>query len=192
MGLITEVQELKSEYKKARKEAEQATKKAEELQKKLDKKNEEKEEQKKYEKDLKKAVENDLITTFERCFERDGLEKGYINLRLKSTRDEILKNIPEGDQEWHYLNDNYEKILNKVKKIYENDKKAKEELMQNVLSKQLEQQKIKQEEKQKQEKKTNLYITLINIFFLLVNPITIILFLLILGYFKIALPILNS
>ena len=130
MSLTSQVQELKSEYKKAQQEAREATKQAEKLQQKLDKLQEQKEQQREYERGLKKAAENDLKNTFYKCFDRDGLEKGYINLSLKATRDEILKNVPESTQEAEYIDDNYEKILNKVKKIYENDLKAKNRLQE--------------------------------------------------------------
>lgn len=135
MGLIQEVQkladnneQLKNEYIQAKKEAEQATQKAEQLAKKLELARQQKENQKEYERGLLKAVENDLITTFSRSFENEGLEDAYMHLRLKQTRDEILDHVPENDAEWHFVNDNYEKILEKVKKIYKNDFEAKKEL----------------------------------------------------------------
>ena len=142
MGLVAEVQELRNEYKKAQQEAEKSKKELEKLQQK-----------KEYEKNIKeeekiriKAVEYDLIETFSKCFERDGYEKGFINLRLKATRDEILNNVPENDVEWHYINNNYERILNKVKRIYENDQKAKNTLKQIEL-----QQKLIEEQKKQQK-----------------------------------------
>lgn len=182
MGLITEVEELKNEYKQAQKDKAKAIKEAEKLAKKLEKEKEEKQQFKNYEKDLYKAIENDLKDTFQRCFERDGLNKGYINLCLKETRDEILNNVPESDIEYHYINDNYEKILEKVKKIYENDQKAKQTLLQAEL---LEQQKKQQQEKDKTKK-------IITIFFILFNPITIIIYMLIWGYFAFAKPVLKE
>lgn len=184
MGLISEVGGLKKEYRQARKEAQEATKKAEELRKKLDKKKEKEENQKIYERDLEKAVAHDLRHTFEKCFERDGLEKGFINLSLKATRDEILNNIPESDIEWHYINENYEKILNKIKKIYENDQKAKNY----IINMQTEQEKIKN------TNKTILINILYNICAFIFSPFSLILFFLgffIWGYFYFAIPILN-
>lgn len=181
MGLIQEVQTLN--IRQARKEQEEQ-KKLEEIkriqaQKQLEK------EQKQAEKELKIALENDLKGCFEKCFERDGIEKGYINLCLKSTRDEIILNIGKNTEERYFINKNYERILKQVKIIYENDQKAKNKILQMQL---LEQQK----EQQTQNRKAKLHTKLVSIFFIIVNPITIILFLLILGYFKIALPILNN
>lgn len=192
MGIISEVQKIKKEYKQAKMETEKATKKVKELTKKLEVAKEEKQNKREYERDLKKAVKDDLITTFQRCFDRDGLRKGYLNLSLKATRDEILENVPENDLEGHYVDDNYERILNKVKKIYENDQKAKEELQKIELQKQLttalDQQRIQQEKKKKEEKKLDIFYLLTNLFFWIFNPISIII-LLILGYFVFAEPL---
>ena len=156
-------------------------KEAEKLQRQLENEKAKKENQKQYEKDLKIAIENDLRNTFEKCFERDGLEKGLINLSLKQTRNEILQNITNSSFEYDFINNNYERILNKVKKIYENDQKARNK----ILAMQLQQQ---QQEQQKEDKKTDLYKALLKIFFVLFNPITIILYVLIWGYFTFALP----
>jgi len=139
LGLIQEVQELKMEYKKAKQEAEKATKQAELIVKKQAQAKERKQNQKEFERDLKKAVEDDLREIFEKCFERDGLEKGYINLSLKATRDEIMKNAAKSALEVYYINTIYETTLNKVKKIYENDLEAKIKLEQ--IAKQKEAQK---------------------------------------------------
>ncbi len=131
-------------------------KEVERLQKKLEQAKEEKENEKQYEKDLKIAVENDLKNCFYNCFENEGLEKGLINLSLKITRDEIIQNVGENEIERNYIDNNYEKILNKVKKVYENDQKAKN----TILAHQLQQQQIKE---QKQEKKDQKWITAFNI-----------------------------
>lgn len=88
------------------------------------------ENQKQYEKDLLLAVENDLKSTFMHCFERDGVKNGYVLLTLKSTRDDIIQNVGENTFERNFIDNNYEKILTKVKKIYENDEKSKEYLEQ--------------------------------------------------------------
>lgn len=61
------------------------------------------------------TVLEEVQNCFRRCFQREGLELGYTNLSLKSTRDEILQNIPENTVERFYLDNNYEKILNDVK-----------------------------------------------------------------------------
>ena len=144
MGLIQEVQELSdnnkqlySEYKKAQKEAEQATKKAEQLAKKLEQARQEKEQKREYERDLKKAVEKDCVQCFKRCFEREGYKKALYHLQLAETRKDILQNIPESEFEFDYLDNNYEKLLNKVKKIYENDQNAKNEKITQQLKEEL-------------------------------------------------------
>lgn len=77
MGLITEVQALNMEYKKAQAEAKQATKEAERLAKKLDYEREKKQQKREYEKDLHKAVENECIQCVQQVFEREGLEKRF-------------------------------------------------------------------------------------------------------------------
>lgn len=139
MSLAQEVRELANnneqltnEYIRAKRELEKNQKEVEKLEKKLELARQEKENKKEYERGLLKAVENDLINTFSRCFEDEGLENGYINLRLKSTRDEILQNVPENEIEARYIDENYEKILEKVKKIYKNDFEAKQELQEKM------------------------------------------------------------
>lgn len=67
------------------------------------------------------TVSEELIRCFKNCIEREGVKLGYLNLSLKSTRNEILKNIPENMSERYYLDKNYEKILNDVLKMYKND-----------------------------------------------------------------------
>lgn len=184
MELLAEVQKLKSEYKKAQQDSEKATKEVEKLQKQLNKLKEEKEDQKQYEKDLKKAVEEDLKRTFKNCLERQGLEKGYINLCLNETRTNIIKNVAESSIESEYIDQIYESTLNKVKKIYDNDEKAKQALLQLQMQEQIKQQQAKKE-------RTNIYYNLMNILFLLFNPVSLIIILFIAGYFFIASPILK-
>lgn len=196
MGLAQEVRELAdtnkqltNEYLRAKREAEKATKEAEQLAKKLELARQEKENQKEYERDLKKAVEKDIINTFSMCFESEGLEKGYINLRLKKTRDDIIRNVPENEFEARYLDENYERILEKVKKIYQNDFNAKQTLIQEETAKQL----LKEmEEQEKEDKKNAILYILIKIFFIIFNPITIILYFLIWSYFYFAVPVLRG
>lgn len=145
MGLIQEVQELSdnnkqlyNEYKRAQKEAEQATKKAEQLAKKLEQAREEKQQKREYERDLTKAVEKDCIQCMRRCFEREGYQEAFYHLQLSETRNDILQHIPESQQEFDYLDNNYERILNKVKKQYKNDLNAKNELLTQQLKQELE------------------------------------------------------
>lgn len=184
MGLLAEVQTMN--IKQARKEQEekrkqeQRQKEIEEIMRKKDQKQQEQE----YLKDLKKAVEKDLKNTFENCFEREGLQKAYINLCLKETRDNIIKNVAESSIESEYVDQIYENTLNKVKKIYENDEKAKQALLQMQMQEQIKQQQVKEE-------KRNIFYNLMNILFLLFNPISLIIILLIAGYFFLASPILK-
>lgn len=145
MGLIQEVQELSdnnkqlyNEYKKAREDAEKATKKAEQLAKKLEQAREAKQQKREYERDITKAVEKDCIQCMRRCFEREGYQKAFYHLQLSETRKDILQHIPESEQEFDYLDNNYERILNKVKKQYENDLNAKNELLTQQLKQTLE------------------------------------------------------
>lgn len=109
-------------------EQEKLQKQVDKLQKQLEQEKEKKKNERQYEKDIYKAVEQDLMSTFCRTFEKEGMAKGFLNLSLKITRDEILAHVAESDIEWHWINNNYERILNRTKKIYENDRKAQEEL----------------------------------------------------------------
>lgn len=164
MGLLAEVQTMN--IREARKEQEQQ-KQLKEI-KKIEEKKEREKEQKQYEKDLTKAVENDLKKCFMRCFENEGLKNGYINLRLLSTRIEIIQNISENALERHFIDENYEKILLKVKRIYENDQKAKDEYTQIKL---LEEQQKQQEEEKKQQEEQQKKNIFINILYYLVQGI---------------------
>lgn len=125
-------------------EQEKLQRQVDKLQKQLEQEKEVKQNQKEYERDLKKAVEMDCISTMSRVFERDGVKNAYINLRLKSTRDEILKHVAENEIELQYLDNNYEKILEKVKKRFVNDEKAKQEYIANQLLSEVKQQQEKQ------------------------------------------------
>lgn len=124
-------------------------KEVEKLQKQLERAKKEKEEKKQYERDLKIAVENDLKRCFYNCFEHEGLEKGLINLSLKVTRDEVIQNVGENEFERNFIDNNYEKILNKVKKVYENDQKAKN----TILTYQVQQQQQEKQEREEKERK---------------------------------------
>lgn len=148
MELVAEVSNMKKKQKNSEKEQERLKKEVERLQKKL----EEKESQKQYEKDLKIAVLQDLQMCMYNDFEKEGLTKAYINLRLKTTRQNIIKNVGENSEERKILDENYEKILEKVKKIFENDIKAKNEYTQITL---IEKQK-KEEYQQQESKKTQI------------------------------------
>lgn len=124
-------------------------KKVEKLTKRLEQQKEEKKTQKEYERDLKIAVENDCINCMKRDFEKEGYKNACINLQLAKTRQDILDHVPESEFERNYLDKNYERIFNKVKKIYENDMKAQEQMQQLILKKQLEEQQVQQEQMKK-------------------------------------------
>lgn len=133
---------LTIEMERINKTIEENQKEVEKLQRKLEKTKEEKENQKQYKKDLKIAVENDLKNCFYRCFENEGLEKGLLHLSLKVTRDKVIQNVGENEYERNYIDNNYEKILNKTKKVFENDKKAQNTLLTQQLKENLQQQRI--------------------------------------------------
>lgn len=95
----------------------------------------------------------------ERCFcnsfEKYGAQTAILGLSLKSTRDDILAHIPESRIEYDYLNENYEKILNKIKKIYINDEKAKMQLQEIEIQKKIEQEQLQREKDEKFERTCN-------------------------------------
>ncbi|WP_455937235.1 hypothetical protein [Gemella morbillorum] len=191
MGLIQEVQELSSnnkqlfnEYKKAQKEAEQATKKAEQLAKKLEQAREEKQQKKEYEKDITKAVEKDCIQCMRRCFEREGCQRAFYHLQLAATRNDILQHIPESEKEFDFLDNNYERILNKVKKQYENDQKAKNYFFTEQLKEVKKQKEIEEAEQQKKQETKNIFFNLI-VFLAYAFMFGLIPFLFFYGYFTI-------
>lgn len=136
-------------------------KEVERLTKQLEKAKEEKKTQKEYEKDLKIAVENDLISTMKGYFEREPFQNACINLSLASTRQEILDNVPESEFERNWVDKNYERIFNKVKKIYENDMKAKQEIQNMILQEQLKQQQIEDEKDAKFENGVKIFFNIL-------------------------------
>lgn len=144
MGLIQEVQtlndsnkQLQSEYIRARKETEKATKKAEELAKKLEYARQEKENKKEYERDIKKAIENDFIIELKNYINKNGYEKAKNDLYLLEVRTNLIDKFTKNDFEYDFLNNDYEKIINKVKKIYENDQNAKNKILTQQLKEEL-------------------------------------------------------
>ena len=163
MGVLT------MELEKVNKTIADNQKEVERLQRQLERAKEEKENKTQYERDLKIAVENDLKNCFYNCFEREGLEKGLIHLSLKVTRDKVIQNVGENEIERNFIDNNYEKILSKVKKVYENNQKAKN----TIIAYQLQQQQIKEQE---QEKKDQKYMTIFNIIGSILKWICIILF----------------
>lgn len=119
MGVLTmEIEKMNKTIINNQKEVEKLTRQ-------LEIAKEEKKTQKEYERDLKKAVEHDCIECMKRDFEKEGFQNACINLQLVTTRQAILENVPESEIERQYLDDNYERIFNKVKKIYANNEKAR-------------------------------------------------------------------
>lgn len=143
MGVLT------MEIEKVNKTITDNQKEVERLQRQLERKKEKKENQKQYEKDLHIATETDLKNCFCEYIEREGLNAGLTKLYLKDTRNEIIEKIGQIEFEKHFINENYERILNKVKKIYENDQKAKN----TIFAYQLQQQQIKEQEQEKKDPK---------------------------------------
>ena len=191
MGLIQEVQQLSdnnkqlySEYKRAQKEAEQATKKAEQLAKKLEQAKEEKQQKREYERDITKAVEKDCIQCMRRCFEREGCQKASYHLQLVETRNDILQHIPESEKEFDFLDNNYERILNKVKKQYENDQKAKTYFLTEQLKEVQKKKEVEEAGQQKKQETKNIFFNLI-VFLAYAFIFGLIPFLFFYGYFTI-------
>lgn len=163
MGVLTmEVERLNKTIEDNQKEVEKLTKQ-------LEKAKEEKENQKAYERDLKKALEYDCIDCMKRDFEKEGFYNACINLQLATTRQAIIDNLGENEIEKRYLDNNYEKIFNKVKKIYANDEKAKQQIQQIEIQKQF-------EEKQKQEEQDAKFENGVKIFFNILKWVCIIIF----------------
>ena len=136
-------------------------KEVERLSKQLESAKERKKTQKEYERDLKKAVENDCIECMKRDFETEGFYNACINLQLLSTRQAILKNVPESEFERQYLDDNYERIFNKVKKIYANNEKSKQQIHQIELRKQFEKYQKQNESDEKFEKNVKTFFNIL-------------------------------
>lgn len=116
---------MKNEYQKA----EQERKKFEKEFLKLQQENHRLKKEKEYEKDIFLAVENDVREYFFHYFEdKQDIEKAFCELSLLKIRDLILREKTHTALEGHYLDKNYEKILNSVYNIVKNDRKAQENL----------------------------------------------------------------
>lgn len=107
---------------------------------------------------------------------KNGLQKAYITLRLKEIRDKIIstekiEGIEVTCEEHDFWNDNYRKILEETKKIYEDDQTAKQELFEIEQSER--QAKLLEEEQQKQQEEENSKIlgSCVAIFFMFVYAI---------------------
>ena len=152
---------LTMEIEKMNKTIIENQKKVERLTRQLEKAKEEKKTQKEYERDLKIAVENDLISIMKGYFEREPFQNACINLQLADTRQEILNNVPESEFERNWVDKNYERIYNKVRKIYENDMKAKQQIQNMILQKQLEEQQIQEEKDAKFENGVKIFFNIL-------------------------------
>lgn len=119
-------------------------------------------------------------------FKNADFKTVLLNLYNVQERERIINKLAENQEEAYFYNTIYETTLKNIAKIFKNNdiyKKAQEQKQAELIKEQLQKQK---EQEQKQLQKIELYKKLVNIFFLIVNPVTIILFLLILGYFKFA------
>ena len=163
MGVLT------MEMEKVNKTLEKNQKKVDELEKKLNRERKEKEKLKEYNKDIMKAVELDCYNYLKNEFDEQGYEKACINLQLTTIRNEIIKKVGTTTVEKQYLEQNYEKIFAKVKKIFENDKKAKNQIENIEL-----QEKLKEE--QIAEEKENRFIRICNAIGFIIKWSLIILF----------------
>ena len=155
MGVLT------MEVEKMNKTIIENQKQVEKLTRQLEKAKEEKRTQKEYERDLKKAVEHDCIQCMKRDFEEEGFTNACINLQLVTTRQSILENVPESEFERQYLDDNYERIFNKVKKIYANNEKSKQQIHQIELQKQFEKYQKQNESDEKFEKNVKTFFNIL-------------------------------
>lgn len=189
---IKEQEQLKKEAMQRKKRMEKEQQEKEKLIEieRIQRKQEIEKEQKEYEKGLIIACENDLKNSFDKMF-NDNKHNTKIEIQTTlsilqkiDTRNAYLKKFGKsGVIVYDYLNENYEKILNKVYKKWENNIKSIE--FEKNIQQKIEANKSNQEQ-QKEQKKIAIYKLLINIFFILVNPITIILYILIWGYFTFA------
>ena len=165
MGVLTmEVEKMNKTIIENQKEVERLTKQ-------LEKAKEEKKTQKEYERDLKIAVENDCINCMKRDFEKEGYTNACINLQLAKTRQDIIENVAESEIERQYLDNNYERIFNKIKRIYENDEKSKKRYLKLETQKQLEE--IQKQEEKKQEHNSIIIAIFAFIFILVMSIIAI-------------------
>ena len=106
--------------------------------------------------EIEKEKENEqnykelLINYFERYINTKGFDYSKIALHLKEERDNAKNEIAKNSQTRTLIDENYEKILNKVLKVYENDQKARFEIEQQKLIK-AEQDRIALEQAQTEE-----------------------------------------
>lgn len=189
---IREMEQLKKEAIQRKKRIEKEQQEKEKLAeiRRIQRKEEIEKEQKDFEKGLIIACENDLKNSFDKMFTNNKHDtKLQIQITLSTlqkidTRNAYLNELGKaGVLIYDYLDKNYEKILNKVYEKWENNVKSIE--FQKNMQRKIEENKNKLEI-QKEQQKIKIYKLLVNIFFILVNPITIIIYLLIIGYFVFA------
>lgn len=131
------------EHKQKLKEREQEKhkKEIEEIQRKK----EQKMEQKQYEKDLLIACKEELEERFEEDFSWKGTRAKY-NFYSVSVRNNIIKNIAKSKMECDYLEENYNKILNKMIKKYKLNEKYEEEKEKEEIICAIEKEQIEKEQ----------------------------------------------
>ena len=191
MGLIQEVQDLKNTIKRQdtlQKEVDNLKSKLDGNQLTKERKNE-----------LELALYNDFNNQFafynENIYSLEEIEKNILDI---DNRNETCFRLAKTNNilERYFIDTIYEKLYKKAKKRYilsqEAIRKYEEKQNEEELQAELEKLKQQKKEKEKQEKITNILYIICNLLF---SPLTIIIFiiiLLILGYFKIALPIINN
>lgn len=131
-----------------------------------------------------KSADEELERCFCNSFEKYGTQTAILGLSLKSTRDDILSHIPESRIEYDYLNENYEKILNKIKKIYINNEKAKMQLQQIEIQKQIEQEQLQRAKDEKFERTCNAIGSILKWSLIIIFAPVILLFMFIAGLAK--------
>jgi magnesium-transporting ATPase (P-type) len=126
-------------------------------------------------KDFIQSAKEELERCFVNDIEKEGIDMALINLHLKSTRDSILKNISESREEYDYLNENYEKILNRTTKIYVNDAKARKKRDELIEQKKIEllQEKIEEKEQKSSTIKIIILIVSFLVFGVFIVPLII-------------------
>lgn len=123
--------------------------------KKIERKKEQEREQKQYEKDLLLACERDLQTSFERIFEsakpQDQLTLNIVLSKLYKLeyRNGLIDEKGSSTLEKDYLDKNYDKILNRVYKKWQNNLKSIEVENLQVQAEEFKEEQEEQEEVQK-------------------------------------------
>ena len=95
-----------------------------------------------------------------------------------------MQHIPESEKEFDFLDNNYERILNKVKKQYENDQKAKTYFLTEQLKEVQKKKEVEEAGQQKKQETKNIFFNLI-VFLAYAFIFGLIPFLFFYGYFTI-------